>query len=49
MIGYNSLFDTFMFDLFPIIFIIVFVLIMGAFFFMFVEGILTWNRNNHSP
>lgn len=49
MIGYNSLFDTFMFDLFPIIFIIVFVLIMGAFVFMFVKGILTWNRNNHSP
>lgn len=38
-----------MFHLFPILFGIVFVLIIGAFVFTAVKGIGTWNKNNNSP
>lgn len=36
-------------SLFPVMFIVVFVIIIGAFLFMLVNGIKTWNQNNHSP
>lgn len=36
-------------SLFPFMFILVFVIIIGAFLFMLVNGIKTWNQNNHSP
>lgn len=36
-------------SLFPFMFTLVFVIIIGAFLFMLVNGIRTWNQNNHSP
>lgn len=35
--------------LFELLFLIVFVLILGTFLFNFVRGLQRWNRNNHSP
>lgn len=37
------------FGAFPVMFTIVFVLIIGAFVVFFVQGISQWNKNNHSP
>lgn len=37
------------FGVFPVMFTIVFVLIIGAFVVFFVQGISQWNKNNHSP
>lgn len=37
------------FDLFPVMFAIVFVLVTGMFIFTAVKGIGTWNKNNNSP
>lgn len=37
------------FDLFGVMFTIVFVLVIGMFIATAVRGIRQWNRNNHSP
>ncbi len=37
------------FDLFSIMFTIVFVLVIGMFVVTAVKGISQWNKNNHSP
>ena len=37
------------FNLFPVMFGVVFFLIVGAFLFTAVKGIGTWNKNNNSP
>ncbi len=37
------------FGMFPIMFSLVFLLVMGTFVVILVKGIRTWNRNNHSP
>lgn len=37
------------FDLFPILFVIVFAIVIGMFIFTAVKGIGTWNKNNNSP
>lgn len=37
------------FNFFPIIFVIVFILVIGVFVVGAVKGIDTWNKNNHSP
>ncbi len=39
----------FAFSIFPILFTIVFVLILGVFILTFVKGISQWSKNNHSP
>ena len=39
----------FMFEIFPIIFTIMFVLILCVFIVTFAGGIKEWNKNNHSP
>ncbi len=36
-------------SMFPIMFGLVFVIVIGVFLFVFVNGIRTWNKNNHSP
>lgn len=36
-------------DVFPVMFILVFILIIGVFVVTFAKGIGQWNRNNHSP
>lgn len=38
-----------MFDYFDILFPILFVLAFGVFGFAVARGIVTWNKNNHSP
>lgn len=38
-----------MFDLFPILFGIVFIIVIGMFVLTAVKGIGTWNKNNNSP
>ena len=38
-----------MFELFPILFGIVFILILGMFLATAVKGVGTWKKNNHSP
>lgn len=48
MIGYGF-FDTFMFRLFPVIFGIVFLLVLGVFVATFVKSIFTRSRDNRSP
>lgn len=37
------------FDLFQIVFFLMFFLILGVFIVTFVKGIGQWNKNNHSP
>ena len=37
------------FDLFGILFTLMFLLIAGAFVVLLVKGISQWNKNNHSP
>ncbi len=39
----------FNFDLFQIMFSIVFFIVVGVFVVTFVRGIIQWNKNNHSP
>ena len=49
--GYND-FDTgfgMEFQLFNVMFFLIFFLILGMFLFMIVKGLSTWNKNNHSP
>lgn len=48
MIGYGF-FDAFMFRLFPVIFGIVFILILGVFIATIVKSVFTRSRNNRSP
>ena len=36
-------------SLFPILFLLVFVIVIGTFIVTAVRGISRWNRNNHSP
>ena len=38
-----------MFDLFDLIFPVMFLLILGVILFIFISGIRTWNKNNNSP
>lgn len=45
--GFNQGFG--MFNVFGIMFTIVFVLVIGAFIVIAVKGIGQWNKNNHSP
>lgn len=37
------------FSAFPIMFSIVFVIVIGVFVVTIVQGLRTWNKNNHSP
>ncbi len=39
----------FMFDVFPYIFIAMFVLVFGIILFTLIRGISQWNKNNKSP
>lgn len=39
----------FMFNVFPILFGVLFCFILGVFIVVFAGGIRQWNRNNHSP
>ena len=41
--------EDLMFTLFPIIFVVVALLILGTFVVTIISGISTWNKNNHSP
>lgn len=45
--GYNE-FDM-GFQLFDVMFYLIFFLILGMFIFMIVKGLSTWNKNNQSP
>ena len=45
--GFNQGFG--MFNVFGIMFTIVFVLVIGTFIVIAVKGIGQWNKNNHSP
>ena len=45
--GFDS-FDT-TFSIMNVLFPIVFLCILGAFVAVAIRGILTWNKNNHSP
>lgn len=38
-----------MFDLFGILFPIVFFMVLGTFIMTMAKGLSTWNKNNHSP
>ena len=38
-----------MFDLFDILFPIVFFMVLGTFIMTIAKGLSTWNKNNHSP
>ena len=42
-------FINMMFDLFDLIFPVMFLLIFGMILFTFISGIRTWNKNNNSP
>lgn len=48
MIGFDF-FDGILFRLFPAIFGIAFLLILGVIIATIVKSISTWSRNNHSP
>ena len=37
------------FNIFGIMFVLVFLLVFGMFIFIAVKGISQWNKNNHSP
>lgn len=39
----------FMFNVFPVLFLIVFVIVIGTFIVTGVRGFRTWSRNNNSP
>lgn len=40
---------NFMFNVFPFIFAIVFIIVIGMFIIMAVKGMGEWNKNNNSP
>ena len=40
---------SFGFDIFSILFGLVFLVVIGTFVVTFIRGIRQWNRNNHSP
>lgn len=40
---------NFMFNIFPILFGIMFCMVFGVFIVTFIRGFSQWNRNNHSP
>lgn len=46
--GFYSTFDI-GFGVFPILFSIVFIVVIGVFVVTIVQGVRTWNKNNHSP
>lgn len=37
------------FNIFPILFAIMFLLFIGVFLFVLIQGLTQWNKNNHSP
>ena len=39
----------FMFDVFPILFFLVFAMVFGTFLMTAITGFSQWNKNNHSP
>lgn len=41
--------DNFMFSAMPVLFLIVFVIVIGFFIFTAVSGVKQWHRNNNSP
>ncbi len=41
--------DSFPFAGFSIIFFIIFGIVIGGIIFVIVKGLMTWNKNNHSP
>lgn len=48
--NYNGGFGiNFMFDVFPFIFMIVFLIILCVVIINLVRGLGTWNKNNHAP
>lgn len=52
MMSYGSPFGggfDLLFSLFPILFLIVFALVIGTFVVSGVKGVQTWHRNNNSP
>lgn len=40
---------NFMFELFPIIFMVMFLLVFGMILLTVIRGIAQWNKNNHAP
>lgn len=48
MAGFGG-FPGFMINIFPIMFITIFVLIIGTIIFRLVQGGIQWNKNNNSP
>ena len=40
---------SFMFSVFPVIFGLMFCLVLAVFFVAFFKGIKQWNQNNHAP
>ncbi len=48
MLGYGFGFDL-GFSAFGILFVLVFLMIVGIFFVILIRGVSTWNKNNHSP
>ena len=38
-----------MFEIFPVIFMMMFALVFGMILFTAIQGIAQWNKNNHSP
>jgi hypothetical protein len=49
--GYNDYFGMgfHTFDMFSILFSLFFLLILGVFVFVLIQGFSQWNKNNHSP
>ena len=39
----------FMFDIFPVFFTIIFIVVIGGFIIVAVKGLGQWNKNNQSP
>lgn len=42
-------YDTFMFDIFPVIFVIIFFIVIGSIVTTSVKGISQWSHNNKQP
>jgi hypothetical protein len=49
--GYNDYFGMgfHTFDMFSILFSLFFLLILGVFVFVLIQGFSQWNKNNHAP
>ena len=45
----DGAYGGFMFDIFPVLFGIVFLLVLGVIIAVIVKGLAQYNRNNHSP